>query len=225
MARVTARIKVKGKHYEIHVDLDEALKVKQGKGNIVSAIDSDAIYYDLNKGTKASNTDLTDAFGTTEVYKIAQQIITKGEVQKTQEFRDQERENRIKQVVQLIIRNAVDQHGRPYTEERIKRAIEESHFGFDNSPAEQQMPKVVEALKTIIPIRLETKKIKLIIPAQYTGQIYGLLKDYKENEDWLANGALSVILSIPAGMLLDFYDKLNNITHGTVQSEEIIEKK
>ncbi|MDP3881684.1 MAG: ribosome assembly factor SBDS [Nanoarchaeota archaeon] len=224
MAQVTARIKVKGKHYEILVDLDEALKVKMGKGDIMSAVKSTAVYSDMNKGSRVPNAELMDAFGTQELYEISQKIIISGEVQKTQESRDAEKENKIKQVIGLILRNAVDQNGRPYTEDRIKRAIEESHYNFDKRPAEQQMPLVVEKLKSIIPIKIETKKIKLIIPAQYTGQVYGLLKEYKESEDWLANGALQAIINIPAGMQLDFYDKLNNITHGAVQSEEIIEK-
>src|SRR3989344_7204650 len=224
MAQVTARIKVKGKHYEILVDLDEALKVKAGKGDIMSALKSTAVYADLKKGNKTPSADLIDAFGTQELYEIAKKIIASGEVQKTQESREAERENKMKQVINLILRNAVDQNGRPYTEERIKRAIEESHYSFDNRPAEQQMQLVVEKLKTIIPIRIETKKIKLTIPAQYTGQVYGLLKEYKEKEEWLANGSLQAIINIPAGMQLDFYDKLNNIIHGAVQSEEIIEK-
>jgi ribosome maturation protein SDO1 len=225
MAKVVARVKIKGKHYEIHVDLDEALKVKQGKGNIAAAMDSQNIFTDIGKGLVPTNADLMDAFGTTDVIKIAQQIITKGEVQKTQEFRDAEREARIKQVINLILKNAVDQNGRPYTEDRIKRAIDEAHYSFDKSPAEQQLPKVIDALKNVIPIRLEVKKIKLVIPAQYAAQVYGLIKDYKDSEDWLANGSLSAILSIPAGMIIDFYDKLNNVTHGTVHSEDIIEKK
>lgn len=224
MAQVTARMKVKGKHYEILVDLDDALKIRVGKGDIVSALKSTNVYYDMNKGTSASNADLMDAFGTTDLYQIATKIITSGEVQKTQEFRDNERENKIKQVINLIMRNAVDQHGRPYTEERLRRAIEESHYSFDNKPAEQQMPVVVEKLKTIIPIKIETKRIKLSIPAQYTGAVYGLLKDYKESEDWQENGSLQVIMNIPAGMQIDFYDKLNHITHGAVQSEELTEK-
>ena len=224
MATVTARIKAKGKHYEIEVNLDEALKLKQGKGDIVSALVSPHIFYDVRKGTKASNTDLTDAFGTTEVYQIAQQIIQKGEVQKNQEFRDAERDAKVKQVISLIVKNASDQNGRPYTEERIKRALDEARAIIDNKPAEQQITPIVEKLKTIIPIKLETKRIKLIIPAQYTGQIYGLLKDYKESEEWLTNGSLSSILNVPAGMIIDFYDKLNNITHGTVQSEELDKK-
>lgn len=224
MAQVTARIKVKGKHFEILVDLDEALKFKAGKGNLNSALVTPNIFSDLKKGLHVSKAELIEAFGTEDVNTIATKIITSGEVQKTQEFRDTEKENKIKQVITLIIRNAVDQNGRPYTEDRLKRAIEEVGFAFDNRPAEQQMPHLVDKLKNVIPIRLETKKIKLTIPAQYTGSVYGLLKDYKQSEEWLANGSLSAIINIPAGMQLDFYDKLNNITHGSVQSQEIIEK-
>jgi ribosome maturation protein Sdo1 len=87
MAIVTARIKVKGKHYEISVDLDEALKIRAGKGDIASALQTDKIFYDLKKGTSCSTADLVDAFGTTDVYAIATQIMTKGEVQTTHVLR------------------------------------------------------------------------------------------------------------------------------------------
>lgn len=143
MPKVTARIKVKGKPYEIRVDLDEALKVKAGKGNIMAALDTDKVFSDIKKGTIAPAADLTSAFNTTDIYQIAAKIIASGEVQKTQEFRDTERENRIKQVITLIIKNAVDQNGRPYTEERIKRAIEEAHATIDNRPAEQQITDII----------------------------------------------------------------------------------
>ena len=225
MSKVTARAKVKGKHYEIEVDLDEALKVKTGKGDIMSALLFPKIFTDMKKGNAAKESDLIDAFGTKDVYQIATKIIVSGEVQKDQEFRDTERETKIKRVVDLLLKNAVDQNGRPYTEERIKRAIDEVHYSFDSRIPEQQLPDLLAKLQTVIPIKVETKKVKLIIPAQYTGQAYGVLKDYKESEEWLPNGSLQVILNIPSGMQLDFYDKLNSITHGAVQSEEIKEKK
>ena len=223
MPKVTARIKIKNKHYETHVDLDEALKIREGKGDIVTALDSPNIYYDIKKGTLASNTDLKEAFGTTNIHEIAKIIIIKGEVQKTQEFRDAEKENKIKQIIDLLLRNAVDQHGRPFTEERLKTAIQQAHYNFDNRPAEQQLNPLVHELKKIIPMKVSTKKVKLIIPARFTGQVYGILKDHKESEDWLANGDLQVILNIPPGILIDFYEKLNSITHGAAQSEEIAE--
>lgn len=225
MAQVTARIKVKNKHYEILVDLDEALKVKSGKSPAQAALVTPTVFSDIKKGFHAAKADLIDAFGTDDVYEIARKIIVSGEVQKTQEFRDSEREAKVKQVINLILKNAVDQKGRPYTEERLKRALDEAHAIIDNRPADQQVKDIIEKLKTVIPIKMEIKKIKLIIPAQYTGQVYGLLKDYKESEDWLANGSLQAIISIPAGMQIDFYEKLNHITHGAVQSEEIAEKK
>ena len=127
MAKVVARIKVNGKHYEIHVDLDEALKIKAGKGDIMAALDVRQIYSDIKKGVIASGKDLMDAFGTSEVIEIARTIIVSGEVQKTQEFRDSEREAKVKQVINLVVKNAVDQNGRPYTEERIRRAATTSN--------------------------------------------------------------------------------------------------
>ncbi len=221
MPVVTARYKSEGKHFEIQVDLDEALKIKEGKGDITQALQSNNVFYDLNKGTIVSHEDLTKAFGTSELYEVAKKIIQKGEVQKTQEFRDAEREQKIKQVTTLILKNAVDQHGRPYTEERIKRAIEEARINIDKRPAEQQIPEIIEKLKQVIPIKIETKKIKLTIPARFTGSVYGILQEFKETEEWLSNGDLKIILNIPSGMQLDFYEKLNHITHGAVQSEEV----
>ena len=225
MPKVTARIKIKGKQFEIHVDLDEALKIKTGKGDILAALDTPSVYTDLKKGHVAPQKELLDAFGTADIYEIARKIIASGEVQKTQEFRDTERENRIKQVITLLLKNAVDQNGRPYTEERLRRAVEEVHYNFDSRPPEQQVIQLLETLKTVIPIKVETKRIRLIIPARFTGHVYGLLKDYKESEDWLANGDLSAIISIPAGMQIDFYDKLNAVTHGAIQSQDLTGEK
>ena len=74
MAVVTARLKVKGKNFETDVNLDEALKFKVGKGDIMSAVVSPQIFYDLKKGLRASKNDLIDAFGTDEAYEVAKKI-------------------------------------------------------------------------------------------------------------------------------------------------------
>lgn len=221
MVVVEAKKHIGNKTFEISVDFEEAMKVKTGEGDIAVALNSNGIYYNVKEGTVASNLDLKNAFGTTNLHEVAEKIIKEGELQKPQEFRDAEKGRKIKQIVDLILKNAADQHGRPYTEERIKRGIQEIHYHFDNRPAEQQMLDVVEKLKPIIPISIQVKKIKLIIPAQYTGKVYGILQDYKDNEEWLPNGDLEVTIHIPAGMQLDFYDKLNEITHGAIRSEEI----
>jgi ribosome maturation protein SDO1 len=224
MVNVEARLKIKGKEYQISVDVDEALKVKKGEGDVSRALNSDKIYDDLKKGEASSQNDLDAAFGTTDVYEIATKIIKTGEIQKPQEYRDAERVARVKQVLDLILRNASDQHGNPFTEDRLKRAVDEIHYSFDNRPAEQQMPEVLHKLKEVIPIKIETKKIKLTIPARFTGQVYGLLKDYKESEEWLPNGDLAAVVNVPSGMQIDFYEKLNGVTHGAVVSEELADE-
>ena len=73
-----------------------------------------------------------------------------------------------------------------------------------------------------LPIALAfAKKIKVIVPANYTGKVYGVVAQYKESEKWKDNGSLEVIVSVPSGMLMEFFDKLNKVTHGTAISEEI----
>ena len=83
------------------------------------------------------------------------------------------------------------------------------------------MNDLVIKLATVIPIKVETKKIKITIPARFSAQVYGMLKDYKESEEWLGNGDLQVIMNIPSGLQIDFYDKLNSVTHGAIVSEEL----
>jgi len=77
-------------------------------------------------------------------------------------------------------------------------------------------------LEKIIPIRIEVKKIKVSIPAVYTGKAYGILKDFNiQNEKWNEDGSLDCIVNIPAGLIMDFFDKLNGITHGAAMTEEM----
>lgn len=224
MQTVTARIKIKGKQYEILVDLDEALKFKLGKADITAVIQSPNIFYDVKKGDLVSQKDLQDAFNTSDAYEAAKKIVMDGEVQKTQDFRDAEREKKMKQILDLILQNATDQHGRPYTEERLKSAMKEIHFNIDNRPADQQMKDLVEKLKTVIPLTIQIKRVELVIPAAYTGHVYGLVNEYKESEEWLANGNLQIIVNVPAGAMMDFFDRLNKATHGSVQSQELQQK-
>ena len=63
----------------------------------------------------------------------------------------------------------------------------------------------------------------MVIPAIHTGQVYGIVNPFKENEKWLDNGDLEVVVNVPAGIIMDFYDKLNNVTHGSAVTEEIKE--
>lgn len=223
MPQTTARIKKLGKHFEILVDLDEALKFKKGESAYIEA-EGSRIFRDIKKGEVASSSELKEAFKTEDVNEIIKKIIKEGEVQVTQDYRDEERDKRIKKVVDFLATNGVDpKTGRPHTPDRIKLALEQAHVNIKNVPIEQQIKDIILEVSKVIPIKLETKRIKIVVPAMHTGKVYGLLSQHQEKEKWLDDGSLESVVAIPAGMIMDFYDKLNSMTHGSVISEELKE--
>ncbi len=226
MTQTTARIKKAGKHFEIIVDLEKALKFKKGQGSVADFLEIETVYSDSKKGFKASEKDLKEAFGATDVNSISERIVREGEVLSTQDYRDEEKEKKINQVVNYLANNSIDpQTGNPHTAERIKSALEQAQVIIKNSPVADQIPGIVEKINSILPIKLETKKIKIIIPAAYTGKAYGVVASFKEKESWLDNGDLEIIASVPSGeQLFSFYDKLNSVTHGSAVTEEIKEE-
>ncbi len=220
MTQTIARIKQTGKHFEILVDLEKALAFKKtGKGDFLQI---DKIFTDSKKGLHAPSADLIKAFGTDDISEISQKIVKSGEIQLTQEHRDEEKEKKFKQVIDFLSRNAVDpKTGLPHSPERMKRAIEEAHVNIKNAPIESQIQEIISEISKVIPIKIESKKVRVIIPAVHTGKVYGMVNQYKKDESWLSNGDLEVVVSIPAGIVMDFYEKLNSATHGAVLTEEI----
>jgi ribosome maturation protein SDO1 len=224
MTEVIARIKVKNKTYEVSVDLDKALLFKKHKqGNSRDFLVIDTIFTDWKKGFKASTQDLKNAFNTEDPYAIAEKIVTQGEVQLPQEYRDKQREEKIKQVIDFLSKNCVDPRtGAPYTAQRIEEAMKQVGARVDNKAASEQALKIIKDLEKILPIKIETKKISITVPAAHTGKAYGILHNFNpEKEEWLNDGSLKVIINLPAGMQIEFYDKLNSVTHGSALTEEI----
>ncbi len=217
------RLRVGSKIFETMVDLEKAMKLK--KGGIVSISDvitDKAIYHDLKKGLRVSSEDLQKAFNTTELNSIVEQIVKKGNIETSQEYRDEALETKKKQIIDFYLRNAVDAWTlRAFTPDIISSAIKESGIRIDKQAIEKQIPGITEALSKVIPLKIETKKLMIKIPAVHTGKAYGLIQDYKEKEEWLSDGSLQVVLNIPIGLQSDFYDKLNSITHGSAITKEM----
>jgi len=211
--------------FETMVDLDNAMKLRKGgEVSMSDVIRDNAIYTNLGKGMKAGSAELEQAFGTSEFEKVVEQIVKKGIIEVSQEFRDEALEARRKQVVDFLVRNAIDgQTGRPFTPDTLQNALKDAGVKIENKNIENQITRIVDSLKQVIPIKIETKKLKVIVPAVHTGKAYGLLTEYKEKEEWLSNGDLQITLNIPVGIQMEFYDKLNSITHGSAITEEIKE--
>ncbi|MDP2926498.1 MAG: ribosome assembly factor SBDS [Nanoarchaeota archaeon] len=225
MTDTIARLKSGKLTFETMVDLDSAMKFKKGEKIPISEIIRDNfVYTDIKKSMKAGKAELDNTFGTSELAKVVEQIVKKGSLEVTQEFRDEAIENKRKQIIDFLSRNAVDARtGRPFTPDILNNSIKQAGAKIENLPIEKQIAGIVEKLKIILPIKIETKKIKIKIPSHLTGQTYGLVQEYKEKEEWLADGSLEVIINIPVGIQIEFYDRLNKITHGATITQEIKE--
>jgi len=219
---VVAKLSKEGKQFEILVDCDKALELREGKPvSMDDVLAVDDIFKDVKKGNMASGHDLQNLFGTTDVREVSKIIITKGVVQLTREHRARQREEKRKQIINIIHRNAVDpKTGLPHPPQRIESAMEEAKVHIDeNKSAEEQVDNILGKLKPIIPIKFEKKKVEVIVPAQYSGQCINILKGYNAKEEWLNDGRLKAVAELPAGVVDEFFSKLNGICHGEVESK------
>jgi ribosome maturation protein SDO1 len=216
-----ARITKNGLHFEVLVNMDDALKFKKGLTDFLN-LEIDRVFSNVKKGDVVSNNDLEIAFKTTDVLEVGKIIVKQGDVLIDQEHRSEEKERQFRQVIDFLSRNAIDpQSGNPISPERIKSALEQAHVNIKNGSIENQIQDIVAQISAIIPIKIETKKVKIHVPAIQTGIVYGLVQQYKEKENWLNDGSLEVVVNVPAGLIMDFYDKLNSMTHGSATTEDV----
>ena len=220
---VIARLHKGEDHFEILVDPHAAEKLIEGKDvDILSSLAIDTIFKDSKKGTHASQESLEKIFGTDDVETIVKEIILKGDIQLTTEQRHEMQEQKRKRIIDIIVKNAMDPKTKtPHPRQRIELAIEEAGVHVDPfKPVDEQVKLVVEALRPIIPISMEQVKISVKISSQYIGKAYGIARNFGvlEREDWQSDGSWIGVIRIPAGMQTDFYDKLNTVTKGNVET-------
>ncbi|MCF7798949.1 ribosome assembly factor SBDS [Candidatus Woesearchaeota archaeon] len=220
------RYKTHGKTFEIAIDADKAVAYKEGDAvDIDEIINSDHVYEDMKKGLQAKEADLTEVFSTTQTKAIVQVMLEKGEIQFTQNYRTQLRERKMNKIVNLIHRNAINpKTGTPHPENRIIAAIEEAKVKVnDLKKAEDQIDAIITKLRPIIPISLETVKLRIHIPASVAGRLRSSIENFGKltNEQWLNDGALMAELELPAGMQAELVDELNNVSHGGCTIDKI----
>jgi ribosome maturation protein SDO1 len=220
---VIARLQKEEDHFEILVDPKIAEQLIEGKEvDILSSLAIDTVFKDSKKGTHAPQESLQKHFGTDDVEMIAKEIILRGEIQLTTEQRHEMQEQKRKRVVDVIVKNAMDPKTKaPHPRQRIELAMDEAGVHIDPfKPVDQQVKIAVDALRPIVPISMEQVRISVKISPQYIGKAYGIAHNYGvlEREDWQSDGSWIGIVKIPAGMQTDFYDKLNDVTKGNVET-------
>lgn len=216
-----ARINIGGENYEILVKPDPAFSFRSGKSISLSEIlVTDIIFTDANKGLRAPEKKLKEAFGTTDPYEIAKIILKRGTLQLTAQQRKQMIEEKRRQIIDFISRNAVDPRTKlPHPPTRIEQALEQIHFPVDPfKSAEEQANEAIKALRTILPLSVERISVATRVPPEYASKAYGILKSFGtiKNEVWLNDGSLSVVLEMPAGLYGPFLEKMGELTRGNV---------
>ncbi len=225
---VIARIEVGSERFEIYVDPDVALNIKLGKEKDISkALIVEEVFKDARKGIRVSEEALVKAFGTTDINKIAEIIITKGEIQLTKEQRRRLMEAKKKQIAYIISRYAINpQTNTPHPPERIEKAIEEAKVNIDPfKDAERQVPQVLKAIRLILPIKLESKIVACKIPANYYGKVYNIIKNYGNliKDEW-KNEYYLFMIELPAGVVDEFLREVSRVTKGNLESKFIESK-
>ena len=223
---VTAKLSAQGLNFEILVDCEKAIELKQGKDLILEdVVVTYDIFKDIRKGEHASDNDLKRIFNTTNKSEIIKKIIKDGIIQLTKEYRDKLREEKKLKIINLIHRNSINPtNNLPHPPARIQAAMEEAKIKIDEfKKAEDQIKEIVDKIRPILPIKFEIRDLEIRIPAKYAGKSYSTLKQYGTllKDEWQNDGSLLTILEIPAGLQSELFDKLNSLTHGEVESKII----
>ena len=208
--------------FEVVVDPELAIAYRRGKDvELEDVLKSDEIFSDAQKGMLASEHLMEQFFKTKDKRKVAEIIIKEGEIQLTAEFRRKLREQKLNRIVNIIHRNSINpQTNTPHPEERIRAAIEQAKLKIDEfKPAEDQVERIIKDIAGIIPIRLEVLQLEVIVPPQFAPKSYSVIKSFGglEQSDWLNDGSLLARVKLPAGLKLEFMDKINSLTHGSAE--------
>lgn len=219
-----ARITRDDEHFEILVKPQHAFSYRLGKTTSVSQVlVTETIFADANKGTRASDEKLQKAFGTTDPIKIADTILKKGTLQLTTDQRRQLTEEKRKQIISFISRQCIDpKTNLPHPPLRIEKAMEQIHFSIDPfKEAEEQAKDIIKLLRPILPLKMEQMSVAVRVPPEYASKVYGTVKGFGtiQHEEWRADGSLSAVIELPAGLYGPFLEKIGEMTRGNVETK------
>ena len=222
---VTARLESHGQRFEVLVDPDAALAIKRDEfeGELEDVIAAEDVFEDASRGDRPPENALEEVFDTTEPLEIIPEVIKRGEIQITAEQRREMQEQKHKQLITRIARNAVNPQmdDAPHPPERIESALEETDFTVDPmEPVENQIDDALDALRPVIPIRFDEVTVAVQLPAEYAGSGQAKVRGYGdlEREEWQPDGSWIGVLTFPAGMQNDFYDLVNEVSSGEAET-------
>lgn len=224
-----ARLKKGGSCFEIVVNPDLAIEYRKKRSvNVKEALRDQKIFSDAKRGMISPEDEMEKAFSTKEPLKIAEEILKHGEVHLTAEYKAKIAEEKRKKIIGLIHSNGVDPRtDLPHPVSRIENAFQEAKVKIkEHKSAEDQIQDIIKALRPILPIRFEVKKMEIKLPSKYAGRLDSLAKGFAKilKRDWKDDGSLNATVEIPGGLEQDFYERINNFTNGSAETE-VLDKR
>lgn len=217
-----AKYKQGKEKFEIVIDPDLALRFRDEKGkaniNLYDIVKSEHIFSDANKGMLASEESVFKTFGTTDFETVIKKILIDGEISLTTKYREKIREQKLKKVVEIIHKNAVDPRtDLPLSQSTIENAIKKAKVNINEFKSTDELLKdIVKQINKILPLSFKKKRLNIVIPAIHTGRVYGKIKELGEviSERWNSDGSLTIKLEVFAGRSADVIEKISNLTKG-----------
>jgi ribosome maturation protein SDO1 len=225
---VTARLESHGERFEVLVDPDAALAIKRGEfeGELEDVIAAEDVFEDASSGDRPPENALEEVFGTTDPLEVIPEVIREGEIQITADQRREMQEQKRRQLINQITRNAVNPQmdDAPHPPDRIESALEETDFRVDPmEPVESQVDEALDALRPVIPIRFDTVTVAVQLPPDYAGSGQAQVREFGDldREEWQSDGSWVGVLTFPAGMQNEFYDLVNEVSSGEAETQII----
>jgi ribosome maturation protein SDO1 len=220
---VVARFSKGGEHFEVLVDPESALSLREGHDIDLDAVLAvEEIFKDASKGEKASDESLKKTFGTIEQAVAAKQIIVEGELHLTSQQRRRLQEFKRKQLVVAIASNAINpKTGLPHPPQRIEKAFEEAKFNVDPfKSVDEQINSALKAIRPLMPIRFEEVNVAVKVPARYAAKSQGPIQRFGKvvKQEWQQDGSWISVIRFPAGLQSDFYELVNRLSHGEAET-------
>ncbi len=217
-----ARLGRGGATYEVLVDPELALRYKMGeKIPISKLLVYEEVYKDWKKGIRASESDLKKAFGLSDIRSVAERIVSEGEVLITADQRRRLIEEKKRQIIDFISRNAIDPRtNTPHPPQRIELALEQIGLSIDPfADAKEEAMKAIEKLRNILPIKIGSMKLEIRVAGEFVGKVYGLIKNMGQmvEEGWLGDGSWRCLAEVPTGLHAELIDRINKICGGRVE--------
>lgn len=221
---VIARLESHGHTFEVIIEADAVQNIRDGtEENILERMPEESVFKDAKKGARAPVEAVAQVFDTEDISEIVRTIVCKGDVQLTTEQRREMMEEKRRQVIATIARDAMNpQTKTPHPPQRIELAMEEAGVHIDPfKSVSVQVNEVVELLRPLIPISFEKVRMAVKLTAVDYGRCYGDIKSFGRitNEEWLGDGSWVGVVEIPGGVQTDFVAKLGERTKGAAETK------